>query len=99
MSITLTVPPISAETKSLEPSGVYSREARAASPTSTFATISKLPVSIRCAMFVVSEVLTTILPSGLTPIPSGSTPTGTSASTCRVSTSTTVTMLSSSLAM
>ena len=67
--------------------------------TSTFATISKVSVSIRCAMFVVSEVLTTILPSGLTPIPSGSTPTGTSASTCRVSTSTTVTMLSSSLAM
>ena len=98
MSITLTVPPISAETNSRLPSGLYSAN-RGRESTSTLATISKVPVSIRCAMLVVSEVLTTILPSGLTPMPSGSTPTGTSASTCRVSTSTTVTMLSSSLAM
>ena len=32
--------------------------------------------SMRCAMLVVSEVLTSILPSGLTATPSGSTPTG-----------------------
>ena len=34
---------------------------------------------MKCAMLVVSEVLTIILPSGLTPMPSGSTPTGISA--------------------
>ncbi len=33
-------------------------------------------MSMKCAMLVVSDVLTSSLPSGLTPIPSGSTPTG-----------------------
>ena len=36
---------------------------------------------MKCAMFVVSDVLTMVLPSGLMPIPSGSTPTGISATT------------------
>ena len=50
--------------------------------------------SIRCAMLVVSDVLTRILPSGLIAMPSGSTPTGISATTLRVLMSMTVTRLS-----
>ena len=56
-------------------------------------------VSMKCAMLVVSDVVTRSLPSGLMPMPSGSTPTGISASTVSFSMSTTVTRLSSSLAM
>jgi len=50
-------------------------------------------VSIKCAMFVVSDVLTSTLPSGLRPIPSGSTPTGISATCLRVVTSMAVTIV------
>jgi hypothetical protein len=39
------------------------------------ALISLLAASIQCTILVVSEALTTHLPSGLTAIPSGSTPT------------------------
>ena len=53
---------------------------------------------MKCAMLVVSEVLTRIFPSGDRPIPSGSTPTGTSARTLFFSMSMIVTWLSSSLA-
>ena len=53
---------------------------------------------MKCAMLVVSEVLTTVLPSGLTPMPSGSMPTGISETIVRASTSMAVTRLSSSFA-
>ena len=54
--------------------------------------------SMRCAMLVVSEVLTTIEPSGLTATPSGSTPTGNSLTTLRVAMSIAVSSASFSLA-
>ena len=97
-SITDTVPPTSDVTQSCDPSAVNSAK-RGRVPTSTLSTISKLLVSMKCAMLEVSDVAIRILPSGLMPTPSGSTPTGTSASTSRVSRSITVTRLSSSLAM
>ena len=59
---------------------------------------SKVLVSMKWAMLVVSEVFTRTLPSGDSPIPSGSTPTGISASTLFFSMSMMVTWLSSSLA-
>ena len=51
------------------------------------ATIFLFRQSMRWAMLVVSDVLTTIVPSGLTATPSGSTPTGNWANTLRVATS------------
>ena len=53
---------------------------------------------MKCAMLVVSDVLTTILPSGLTAMPSGSTPTGISLTTLRVAMSIAVSSASFSLA-
>ena len=96
-SITVTVPPISALTQSCAPSAVNSAT-RGRLSTSTLSMVVLVAVSMKCAMFVVSDVLTSSLPSGLMPMPSGSTPTGISASTLSVSMSTTVTRLSSSLA-
>ena len=98
VSMTLTVPPISAVTQTCLPSAVNSAK-RGRESTSTLSTISYVAVSMKCAMLVVSEVFTSILPSGLMPMPSGSTPTGISAIGSPDSTSTIVTMLSSSLAM
>ena len=97
MSITLTVPPISELTQTSAPSAV-NVATRGRWSTSTLWVISWLSTSMKCAMLVVSEVLTMVLPSGLMPMPSGSTPTGISASTERLATSITVTRLSSSLA-
>ena len=97
LSMTETVPPISALTQTSEPSGLNSAK-RGRESTSTLSVISCVVVSMKCAMFVVSDVLTMVLPSGLMPMPSGSTPTGISASTFLLSRSITVTRLSSSLA-
>ncbi len=66
--------------------------------TSTFDNTFCVLVSMKCAMLVCSDVFTTRLPSGETPMPSGSTPTGISASFAPVARSTTVTRPSSSLA-
>ena len=96
--ITLTEPPISAVTQSRLPSAVNSAKLGRES-TRTLSVISCDSVSMKCAMLVVSEVLTRVLPSGLTPMPSGSTPTGISVTFWPESTSTTVTMLSFSLAI
>ena len=65
-SMTLTVPPISEETQTSEPSGLNSAK-RGRASTSTLATIWRVCVSMKCAMLVVSDVLTRILPSGLMP--------------------------------
>ncbi|MNT41965.1 hypothetical protein D3C72_1783580 [compost metagenome] len=97
LSIMETVPPISALTQTSELSGVNSAN-RGRESTRTLWVISLVSVSMKCAILVVSEVLTIVFPSGLMPIPSGSTPTGTSARTCLLSRSMTVTRLSSSLA-
>ena len=97
LSITLTVPPISAETQTSASSLVHSAK-RGRWSTRTLSVISCVSVSMKCAMLVVSDVLTTHLPSWLTPMPSGSTPTGISDSIWPLAMSTTVTMLSSSLA-
>ena len=75
MSITLTVPPISADTQISASSLVHSAK-RGRWSTRTLSVISCVSVSMKCAMLVVSEVFTTHLPSWLTPMPSGSTPTG-----------------------
>ena len=96
-SMTLTVPPISDDTQTCFPSPVNSAT-RGRVSTSTLSTTLYVPVSMKWAMLVVSEVVTRTVPSGLMPIPSGSTPTGTSAITVPFSRSMTVTMLSSSLA-
>ena len=97
VSITETVPPISALTQASLPFGVNSTK-RGRASTSTLSVISCVEVSMKWAMFVVSDVLTMILPSGEMPMPSGSTPTGISDSTPLDSMSMTVTRLSSSLA-
>ena len=78
--MTLTVPPISAETQTCAPSAVHSAR-RGRLSTRTLATTLCVSVSMKCAMLVVSEVLTSHLPSGLMPMPSGSTPTGISPTT------------------
>jgi hypothetical protein len=96
-SITDTVPPTSEETHTSAPSAV-NRATRGRLPTSTLATTSLVAVSMKCAMLVVSDVLTSMPPSGLTPIPSGSTPTGISVTIRPDFTSSTETMLSFSLA-
>src|SRR3569833_2327754 len=72
-----TVPPISEDTQSSEPSRLNSANRGLGSP-STLATICRVPVSMKCAMLVVSDVQIMVLPSGLTVMPSGSTPTWTS---------------------
>ena len=69
-----TVPPISEDTQSSDPSRLNSAK-RGRESTSTLATIWRVVVSMKCAMLVVSEVLIRILPSGLMAMPSGSTPT------------------------
>ena len=97
-SITLTVPPISAETQTSLSSGVNIATLGLAS-TKTFSTISKVSALIKWAMLVVSEVLTKIFPLFVSPIPSGSTPTGISSIIILSFMSTTVTIASSSLAM
>ena len=48
------------------------------------ATIARVAVSMKCAMFVVSDVLMRIFPSGLIAMPSGSTPTRASRPRVRV---------------
>src|SRR5262245_36592062 len=96
-SMMLRVPPTSDETQTSEPSRLNSAK-RGRESTSTLATIWRVAVSMKCAMLVVSDVLTRILPSGLMPMPSGSTPTCTSPSGTRFSMSMTVTVLASSLA-
>ena len=95
--MTVTVPPISDETHSSEPSRLNSAK-RGRESTSTLATILRVAVSMKCAMLVVSDVLIRILPSGLSAMPSGSTPTWTSPSRARFSRSMIVTVLSFSLA-
>ena len=97
-SMTLTVPPTSAETQSDLPSFENSAK-RGRASTSTLSMTLCVVVSMKWAMLVVSEVFTSTLPSGLMPMPSGSTPTGTSATIEFFSTSSTVTWLSSSFAM
>src|SRR5216683_7343331 len=92
-SMTLTVPPISDETHTSEASRLNSAK-RGRASTSTLATIRRVAVSMKCAILVVSDVATRILPSGLRPMPSGSTPTWTSPSRVRFSTSMMVTVLS-----
>jgi hypothetical protein len=71
-SMMLTVPPTSEETHSSEPSSLNVAK-RGRASTSTLATTLRVAVSMKCAMFVVSDVFTRILPSGLIPMPSGST--------------------------
>ena len=44
--------------------------------TSTLSNVSLVVVSMKCAMFVVSDVLTSTCRPGSSPMPSGSTPTG-----------------------
>ena len=92
-----TVPPISEDTHSSEPSCLNSAK-RGRASTSTLATIWRVAVSMKCAMLVVSDVLIRILPSGLIVMPSGSTPTWMSPTATRFSRSMTVTVLSFSLA-
>ena len=96
-SMTLTVPPISEETHSSEPS-LLNCAKRGRWSTSTLAMTSRDTVSMKCAMLVVSDVLTSTFPSGLSPMPSGSTPTWTSPSRARRSISMIVTVLSFSFA-
>src|SRR5215470_15386281 len=96
-SITLTVAPISDDTQTSEPSRLNSAK-RGRASTSTLATIRRVCVSMKCAMLVVSDVLTRMRPSGLSPMPSGSTPTCTSPSGTRRSRSMMVTVLSFSFA-
>src|SRR6476619_3151633 len=96
-SMILTVPPISDETQTSEPSRLNSAN-RGRASTNTLATIRRVSVSMKCAILVVSDVATRILPSGLRPMPSGSTPTCTSARGVRRSKSIIVTVLSFSLA-
>ena len=91
------MPPTSALTQTCDPSGVNSAK-RGRVSTSTLLVTSWLSVSMKCAMLVVSEVLTMVLPSGLTAMPSGSTPTGISVFTSLLPTSMAVTRLSFSLA-
>ena len=97
MSITLTVPPISALTQISASSLVHSAK-RGRWSTSTLSVISSVSASMKCAMLVVSDVFTIHLPSWLTPMPSGSTPTGIWVIAALLAMSITVTMLSSSLA-
>ena len=97
-SITATGPPTSELTQTCAPSAVK-RATRGRLPTSTLAIGFCVAVSMKCAMLVVSEVLTSTLPSGLTPMPSGSTPTGISFVTRPAARSRMETMLSFSLAM
>ena len=59
-SITDTVPPTSDVTQSCDPSAVNSAK-RGRVPTSTLSTISKLLVSMKCAMFEVSDVAISVL--------------------------------------
>src|ERR1700722_17823281 len=66
-SMTLTVPPISDDTHSSEPS-LLNCANRGRWSTSTLATTSCEPVSMKWAMLVVSEVLTRNFPSGLSPV-------------------------------
>src|SRR6266481_5125093 len=96
-SMTDTVPPISEDTHSSEPSRLNSAK-RGRASTSTLATIWRVAVSMKCAMLVVSEVLIRIFPSGLMAMPSGSTPTWMSPTRTRFSRSIMVTVLSFSLA-
>src|SRR3546814_4049931 len=65
LSITETVPPISADTQTWLPSGENSAK-RGRASTSTLSVIAWLAVSMKCAMLVVSEVFTSTAPSGLT---------------------------------
>ena len=74
-SMTETFPPTSDDTQSSDPSGLNSAK-RGRGATRMLATIFFARQSMRWAMLVVSEVLTTIAPSGLTATPSGSIPTG-----------------------
>src|SRR5262245_32129284 len=96
-SMMLTVPPISDETQTSEASRLNSAK-RGRASTSTLATIRRVSVSMKCAILLVSDVATRVLPSGLRPMPSGSTPTCTSPSGTRRSKSMIVTVLSFSLA-
>ena len=96
VSMTETVPPTSAETQTSAPSAV-NLATRGREPTRTLPTISRVPVSMKWAMLVVSEVLMSSLPSGLTAMPSGSTPTWISLAMRPPGMSMTETMLSFSL--
>jgi len=96
--MTATVPPTSAETQTVLPSGAKVAS-RGRVSTSTLASSSKVVLSMKCAMLVVSEVATVIFESGLTRMPSGSRPTEISARVSPLLRSTTVTSASSSLAM
>ena len=62
-------------TQTSDPSGLNCAN-RGRVSTNTLEVISWVSVSMKWAMLVVSDVATTVLPSGLTPMPSGSTPTG-----------------------
>src|SRR5271163_675068 len=96
-SMTETLPPTSDDTQSSDPSGVNSAK-RGRGGTRMLATIFFAGQSMRWAMLVVSEVFTTIAPSGLTATPSGSTPTGNWTIALRVLTSMAVSSASFSLA-
>ena len=73
--MTVTVPPISELTHSCVPAGLK-MATRGRLSTSTLSKVLCDVVSMKWAMLVVSDVLTSTLPSGLMPMPSGSTPTG-----------------------
>ena len=90
-------PPISELTHSSDPS-VLNAEKRGREPTSRLPVISRLVVSMKCTMLVVSEVHISTFESGLTAMPSGSMPTETSPIAARFSRSITVTIASFSLA-
>src|ERR1700722_17447750 len=90
-------PPISEVTHNSEPSDLNA-ENPGREPTSRLATNSRLVVSMKCTMLVVSDVQIRTLESGLTVMPSGSMPTDTSPRAARFSRRMTVTIASFSLA-
>src|SRR5262249_40123410 len=59
---------VSAETQTSEASRLNSAK-RGRASTSTLATIRRVSVSMKCAILLVSDVATRILPSGLRPMP------------------------------
>src|SRR3984893_16426761 len=96
-SIMARPPPISEVPHNSDPSALNA-EKRGREPTSRLPTISRLAVSIKWTMLVVSDAHTKILESGLTAMPSGSMPTDTWPMAARFSRSMTVTIASFSLA-
>jgi hypothetical protein len=95
--MTVSVPPISALTYALRPSG-ENATARGRASTSTLPTTAPVRASITETLLLVSAVTYTQRPSGLTAIPSGSIPTTDVESTRRVRRSMTVVVPASSFA-